>query len=381
MFLSSQSEAQVSNYKETLKTIGSLSRLFSESREPYIESRIAENLFCKSFKAENLSRSDCSADASKNKIGIGIKTFLNKNGATTQKVAEFNSSHGLFSGLDDKAKVRKIAELRNERIATTKRIFGLHNIIYHCLPRAEEEIMAFETPMDEVSLESIQSVSTRGNVISFDDGKNEYSFNVAKSTLYKRFHTKDLLFSVPVKILDDPFDTLSNLFASKVVDLSFSPLKKHPHVFLPLYSTKSGAKIVPERSGLNQWNAAGRTRDADEVYLPIPAWIHKEYPNFFPGRDEPFVLNLPNGAELSAKVCQDGSKALMSNPNAALGEWLLRGVLGLKEGELLTYRKLEEIGLDSVVIYKTAPGIYDIDFTKIDSYEDFKGSDEDEEND
>jgi hypothetical protein len=231
--------------------------------------------------------------------------------------------------------------------------------------------------MDEVDVKNIQGIASRGNVVSFDDGKNEYSFNVAKSTLYKRFNTADVLFSVPVEILDNPFDSLSNLFASATT-LAFSPIKKHPHVFLPLYSTKSGTKLVPEKSGLNQWNAAGRTRDADEIYLPIPAWIHRDYPDFFPGRDQPFTLKLPNGAELSAKVCQDGSKALMSNPNAALGEWLLRDILGLKAGELLTYRKLEEIGLDSVVIYKIAEGSYSIDFTRIDSYEDFKGSNEDE---
>ena len=158
--------------------------------------------------------------------------------------------------------------------------------------------------------------------------------------------------------------------------VSFAPIREQPHVFLPLYSTKSGEKVVPEKSGLNQWNASGRPRDPNEVYIPIPAWIHEAYPSFFPNRDEAFVLVLPNGSEMSAKVCQDGSKALMSNPNSALGEWLLRGVLNLEEKELLTYRELEEIGLDSVVIYKTEAGKYDIDFTKIGSYEQFQSKNE-----
>lgn len=77
---------------------------------------------------------------------------------------------------------------------------------------------------------------------------------------------------------------------------------------------------------------------------------------------------------MSAKVCQENSKALMSNPNSALGQWLLRDILNLKDWELLTYGKLEEIGLDSVVIYKTDQGKYDIDFTKIGSYEEFISS-------
>lgn len=135
MFLSNQPEKQLEYYREMLKTIGSLSRLFSESREPYVEYRIAENLFCKSFGAKNLSRTDCSADASKGNLGIGIKTFLEKNGATMQKVAEFNSEHNLFKELNPEEKIKKIAELRNKRIGATKRIFGLNDLIYHCVTR------------------------------------------------------------------------------------------------------------------------------------------------------------------------------------------------------------------------------------------------------
>ena len=61
----------------------------------------------------------------------------------------------------------------------------------------------------------------------------------------------------------------------------------------------------------------------------------------------------------------------MSNPNSALGKWLLRDVLNLSECELLTYDKLQAIGLDTVVIYKTDNETYDIDFTRIGSYEKF----------
>lgn len=372
MFLSNQPEKQLEYYREMLKTIGSLSRLFSESREPYVEYRIAENLFCKSFGAKNLSRTDCSADASKGNLGIGIKTFLEKNGATMQKVAEFNSEHNLFRGLDSEDKVRKIAELRNKRIDTTKRIFGLEDLIYHCVTRKKGTILVYETGMAPVDISNITGVQDRNNIIGFSDGLNEYSFNVSKSTLYKRFHTENTILNLPVKILDDPFEALEKMFSRAEPILTFAPIGELPHIFLPLYSTKSGTKTVPEKSGLNQWNAGGRSRSPNEVYVPIPSWIHSAYPGFFPYRDESFNLILPNGSEMSAKVCQDNSKALMSNPNSALGEWLLRGVLNLKEGELLTYEKLEEIGLDSVVIYKTESGKFDIDFTKIGAYENFR---------
>jgi hypothetical protein len=371
MFLSKQNKEQIKYYREMLKTIGSLSRLFSESNEPYIQYRIAENLFCKSFVAKNLSRTDCSADASKGKLGIGIKTFLEKNGATMQKVAEFNSEHILFSDLDVKAKILKISELRNKRIEATKRIFGLENMIYHCVTRKKGRILVYETQMELVRIGKIKKINKKKNIISFSDSLNEYSFNITKSTLYKRFTMKDPIFDLPVKILEDPFEALEEMFRKIELPFGFTSIKELEHIFLPLYSTRSSENFVPEKSGLNQWNALGRTRNSDEVYVPIPAWIHKIYPNFFPRRDQTFVLTLPNGKEMSAKLCQENSKALMSNPNSALGQWLLRDVLNLKDGELLTYEKLEEIGLDSVVIYKTENGKYEIDFTKIGSYEEF----------
>lgn len=213
MFLDKQEPQKKSYYEEMLKNVGSLSRLFSESNEPYIQYRIAENLFCKSFEADNLSRTDCSADASKGNIGIGIKTFLEKNGASMQKVAEFNSEHILFRNLNEKDKILKVSELRNERIETTKRIFGLEGMIYHCITRKEGGITVYELPMDLVDIGNIKNVKIKKNVINFEDCINEYSFNVTKSTLYKRFKTEKVLMDFPVNILEDPFDALESLFA------------------------------------------------------------------------------------------------------------------------------------------------------------------------
>lgn len=50
---------------------------------------------------------------------------FSKKDDTSEKIAEFNSDHSLFRALGTEEKIRKIAELRNERIETTKRIFGL----------------------------------------------------------------------------------------------------------------------------------------------------------------------------------------------------------------------------------------------------------------
>ncbi len=47
---------------------------------------------------------------------------------------------------------------------------------------------------------------------------------------------------------------------------------------------------VFEKSGLNQWNAGGRTRNKSEVYIPIPNAIHNNFPNFFPSRNQSFFI-------------------------------------------------------------------------------------------
>lgn len=80
------------------------------------------------------------------------------------------------------------------------------------------------------------------------------------------------------------------------------------YVILPLFSERK--KEVPEKSGLNQWNARGRTRDPNEVYIPVPILIYHKFPNFFPPREIQFSLCLPNGSSIQAKICQDNGKAL-----------------------------------------------------------------------
>lgn len=61
----------------------------------------------------------------------------------------------------------------------------------------------------------------------------------------------------------------------------------------------------------------------------------------------------------------------MTNPNIALADWLLKDILQLKERELLTYKKLEIIGIDSVKVEKIDEKNFKIYFSKIGSYEKF----------
>ena len=63
MFYTDQTNEQKAEYEKFLRTVGCLSNLFSDSDVPYLYYRVAEKMFCRAFEAEDLSRSDVSADA------------------------------------------------------------------------------------------------------------------------------------------------------------------------------------------------------------------------------------------------------------------------------------------------------------------------------
>ena len=372
MLIDKLGQGTVDNYCNYLRCMGMLSGLSSESDSPYINSRVAENTFCLVTGAENLSRADCSADAKLGKTGIGIKTFLAQNNNTMQKIAEFNRDATLIRNKSPKEVVHIIANLRNERILSTMRIYGLETMIYHLIVREPNLIRICESPMDLINIENIKNIIEKNNrnSISFEDGKNEYSFNLNKNTLFKRFDTKESMLSIKVQIIKYPYNMLSRLLTYETDVKKDTYMRKHQSVILPLFSDRGG-RNVPKKSGLNQWNAGGRLRDNNEIYIPIPAWIQRNFSDFFPSREDSFALKLPNGNELSAKICQENDKALMSNPNSALGEWLLRGVMYLEEGELLTYERLQIIGIDSVEVYKIDDKEYKIDFRPMGTYDEF----------
>jgi hypothetical protein len=189
---------------------------------------------------------------------------------------------------------------------------------------------------------------------------------LSKSTLSKHFDIPEKLYRFDITILDNPFlitDGLAREMAKPTTT------KTTQTIYLPLYSVGSGE--VEKKSGLNQWNASGRKRNADEVYIPIPSVIHKYRPSFLPPRKTPFILKLPDGRSLTVRVCQENDKALMSDPNKDLGRWLLRDVLKEKEGELITMEKLNAIGIDSVRIDKLADGEFEINFARSGSYTEF----------
>lgn len=384
-FWDSQTKKQQEEYINLLKVMGSLSNLFSDSTSPYLYYRGHENLFCEAFGAKNLSRGDISYDAIKDGVGIGLKTFLNSNGNTFQKVAEFNSDSDLIRELDSKYEIAcKVAELRNERIRSTKVMTEANSSMYHLVTREPGKMNIVEVPMDFIDIENISLDKKQNkNTIRFTDKHNEYSFSLSKNTLLQRFDTTSgrEIVQVSIEMLENPFEVLKSLDGALPVLETTKP-KTENYIILPLYSTQS--KEVQKKSGLNQWNAAGRKRHPDEVYIPIPSWIHKDFNGFFSysakrsylgesAKNSPsFNVELPNGKKIKCKVAQSGGKALMSDPNKVLGHWILRTVLDIPKGKLVTMDLLDKIGIDSVKITKVDDENYYLDFVESGTYEIFE---------
>jgi len=385
LFWDQQVKEQKQKYIKLLKIMGGLSHLFSDSTSPYLYYRGHENLFCETFKAKNLSRGDVSYDAVKDGVGIGLKTFLNNNGRTFQKVAEFNSDSNIIRELDnDYDVIYKIAQLRNKRIKTTQNMTNTHTSIYHLITREPGKMNIVETPMHVIDIDSIKIDKKQSkNTIKFTDHYNEYSFSQSKNTLMQRFDTREekVIREFSVDILENPFKLLESLQTNIIVSETDQPEEEN-FIILPLYSIRDNE--VPKKSGLNQWNAGGRKRHPNEVYIPIPAWIHDVFDDFFvyaknrknrgeSAKNSPsFYVELPSGYKMKCKVAQAGGKALMSDPNKDLGKWILRKVLNLREGKLVTMEMLKEIGVDSIKLTKKDDENYLLDFVEAGSFSDFE---------
>ncbi|MYL54196.1 NgoFVII family restriction endonuclease [Pontibacillus yanchengensis] len=378
MFFDRQTQEEQEHYIKLLQVVGSLSNLFSENKTPYLYYRAAENIFCKALNANNLARGDVSFDAFKGNVGIGLKTFVHGNGKKFEKIAEFNKDLEKFRGLDAEETMQKIVELRNERIAATERAHGTNEMIYHLVTRKDGKFEIYEEEMHYIDIDTLKldKKKTTDKNIFFKDKHANYKFYIAKSTLYKQFFCENPVASFNVEILDNPFEFLLSKDSQQYYMVHESEEEKYEQIYLPLYSARSGE--VEEKSGLNQWNAGGRSRHEDEVYVPIPSWIHKQFEGFFPfdrhtGDKAPFILVLPDGKEIDASICQGGGKGFMSNPNKELGYWILRTILQIPVGQLVTYADLDRVGIDSVLITKYDEHRFKINFASKGSYDEFEG--------
>ena len=167
-------------YFEMLKLLASLSKLFSESSTPYLDYRIAENLFCKYFSAINDARSCTAYDARLGKLGIGIKTFGIDKGYSLEKIAEFNRLKPELDPLKGKELAKQLAIFRNDRIEVANNTYDVEDSIYHIVGRSDGALKIFNTEYQLIDIDDIHDIKDSTTSISFVSGDCFYNFN--KST-------------------------------------------------------------------------------------------------------------------------------------------------------------------------------------------------------
>lgn len=391
-------DTQKENYLTKIQILGMLSGLFKSlegdnGKKPYLHYRNHEIIFVESFSVTGITRKDSAFDAiahiNGQNIGIGLKTWLHSADISNQKIAEFNKKSGDISDSlkhnDVLGMAKKIATLRNERINDDKRLYETTMDIYHFVTRADNVAYVVECPYVPIDVENISITNQTKSSISFFDGQNTYSYNLSKSTLFKKFDaTPDQrVASIPINIANNAFAILESVWEELRRSSSLS--KDQMSIVLPLYNDKN--YTVNEKSGFNSSLGKSKTKDSDksrpayEAYASIPKFIHILRPNFFgfnaldpdelKGSDS-FNLHLPSGKVIKAIITQDNGKGLQSNPQSVLGKWLLYNIFGLGEYEPLNRRLLESKQIDSLIVTKIDDENFKVDVGNYLDYEKWK---------
>lgn len=88
-----------------------------------------------------------------------------------------------------------------------------------------------------------------------------------------------------------------------------------------------------------------------------------------PKEERTFKLRfLPSGDVINAYINQEAGKAIQStDKQEILGNWILRGVFQLKEREVLTGQRLNELEINGIRLIKFKNGEIGIEFIWIDT--------------
>lgn len=416
------SKEQKQEYIQFLQVYGALSNLFRQKQGdpiPYLDSKFQETVFARAFNCQNVDIGNTPHDVLSiikgQRIGIGLKTWMGSR-PSFQKTMQLKRYQDDINAvkMDHEALAHTLSQIRNERLITDYQRLGLHSDtnIYHYITRDEGNFTINECAYPLIDTRNLKDFSCTNSAFSWSDGLKDYKFTFADSQIWQKFDSskKDslLLDQFKVDIIENPFDFLLEAYMTLLGKTKTIKEEDIVEVFLPLYSYRS--QEVEEKSGLNAWNAApkskgsGIPRPLNEVYIPIPREFHEKNPDFFTAnifefekereafqgdkKDRPevrFHLQLPNGKRIPALVTQSNMKGLQSGSNtevdengkrygqAALGQWLLVDVLGLKDRTLVTREWLRKKETDSVRLWRKK-GDYStiyIDFAPIDSFENF----------
>lgn len=414
---------QRNSYEEYLKMYGSLSALFNQKASrtgaPYLDSKFQETIYARCFESEDVdignTPHDIRTEFGDEKIGIGIKTWLNSR-PSFQKVMQLKSLRDeldpFINSGDAEGLAHKLSVIKNQRLITDYKRLGLHETtnVYHYVTRDRGRMLVSETSYPLINMSKLKPGKMTGSSLLFDDGYKHYKFTYSDHEIWMYFGTDEpdttSLSELPIDILKDPFRFLRDAFQNyhKHGDL-YVPNDTKPidYLYLPLYSYQR--KDVLPSSGLNAWNGSPKTkgsttcRPEGEAYIPIPKalwnkcpfWVdptvdmrnYNEYKQKTGRSSYPINLHMPDGQVFQALFTQSGFKGLQTDPQNILGKWILN-VLGIKHPvrekydepatDIVTMKLLQQVGYDSVKLWHKDPNNFTdvwIDFAEYGSFERF----------
>lgn len=313
--------------------------------------------------------------------------------------------------------VYKISQIKNDRLIQDYNRLGLseNKNIYHYVTRDESKFVIQESSYPLIDINKITDIKDQSTSLTWYDGLKHYKYTFGDSQIWQRFSHDDsdttILDEFEIDIIDDPFEFLISAYTNMISE--FNKEKEDVTIaYLPLYSYSE--KKVKENSGLNAWNGKSKNKGSKtlrpdkEIYIPIPIDFHKKFPNFFKdnimdlinkrkeikninkekkGKNKiklpqhRFNIILPNGREIPGILTADNLKQFQSGGilnnvkygQSDLGNWLLVGVLKLKNRQLVTKDWLIDKGTDSIKLWyygNNKDRIY-IDFAPVGSFERF----------
>ena len=118
---------------------------------------------------------------------------------------------------------------------------------------------------------------------------------------------------------------------------------------------------VPKTSGINWGQREGR--DKNQAYLAVPLSIHKKYPDFFPGKAEPFLMLTDDGESMICVMAQQNRKAIHTTENNSILGAYLRKRLGVPDKAFVHTEDVINYGKTFVRIYKIDAETYYMDFS------------------
>lgn len=212
-----------------------------------------------------------------------------------------------------------------------------------------------------------ESYSWKINVQPFSGFNSFYAVSSkmgadAKKRWFEKFKTKYQKF-----VSKEFFESIFNDLKSFTFDMTSNDKQRFEKVILREQILSKAARI--NNAKLMEDVLKFVYRPKNEIYIPVhnSTVFHREHKDFFAHGagdfiSEPtklkeksrFILVLePSGEEIECYISQTNGKAIMSyGKQSVLGEWLLRKVFQLGEYEPLTQKRLEELEINGMKLYK-----------------------------